>query len=300
MLLFILGILAIVIGLAVRNVPSAYQHFAGRIMLAGGLLLVGGLLEASTVQIGPGQVGVQVLFGQVQRDVLSSGLHIINPLVDVERFDIRTQNYTMSATHTEGEVMGDDAIRVLSADGLEVVIDLTVLYHVNSPQAPYILKTIGDDYKNVIVRPVSRTSIRNNAANFDAVSLYSAKRNEFQQKVYADIEKDFNRNGLILDQLLVRNISLPDAVKNSIESKITAEQDAQKMQFVLQKEQQEAERKRIEAKGIADYQQILNSQLTDKLLQYEQIQAYKEISTSPNSKVIIMGKTNTPLMISDK
>ena len=135
---------------------------------------------------------------------------------------------------------------------------------------------------------------------YDAVSLYSTKRDEFQQRIFKTIEADFKSRGLVLEQLLIRNINLPASVKATIESKINAEQDAQKMVFVLQKEKQEAERKRVEAQGIADYQRIITSTLTDKQLQYEMIKAQKEIATSSNAKVIIMNGKNTPLILSDK
>jgi regulator of protease activity HflC (stomatin/prohibitin superfamily) len=222
--------------------------------------------------------------------------------VEVTTFDVKTQNYTMSATHEEGDQSGDDAIRVLTSDGLEVVIDLTVLYRVNSAKAPAILREIGRDYKNIVVRPITRTKIRDNAVYYDAVSLYSTKRDEFQNRIFKDIEENFRVRGLLLEQLLIRNINLPASVKQTIESKINAEQEAQKMTFVLQKEKQEAERKRVEAQGIADYQQILSTGLSDRQLQYETIKAQQAIATSPNTKVIIMGggKGNLPLMLSDK
>ena len=136
---------------------------------------------------------------------------------------------------------------------------------------------------------MSRTRIRDNAVYYDAISLYSTKRDEFQQRIYKSIDKDFNSRGLLLENLLVRNITLPESVKQTIEQKINAEQDAQKMQFVLQKERQEAERKRIEAQGIADYQRIISESLTDKQLHYETIKAQVEIAKSPNAKIIAMG-----------
>ena len=124
--------------------------------------------------------------------------------------------------------------------------------------------------------------------------------NEFQQRIFKTIEADFKSRGLILEQLLIRNINLPTSVKASIESKINAEQDAQKMTFVLQKEKQEAERKRVEAQGIADYQRIISTGLSDKQLQYEQIKAQKELAASPNSKMIFMNGKSAPVIISDK
>ena len=273
----------------------------GRILRLVGLgLAVIGLLSACIVQIGAGEIGVQVLYGSVQNNVLSSGLHFINPLMDVQRMDIKTQNYTMSAVHNEGAKEGDDAIRVLSADGLEVVIDLTVLYKVLPTSAPDILRQTGIDYTDKIVRPLTRTKIRDNAVYYDAVSLFSTKRDEFQTRITKSIEDDFHRRGLLLEQILIRNITLPQAVKTSIEQKISAEQDAQKMQFVLQKERQEAERKRVEAQGISDYQRIISESLTDRQLQYESIKAQLEIAKSPNAKVIVMGKGNTPMILDAK
>ena len=206
----------------------------------------------------------------------------------------------MSGVNDEGHKAGDDAIRVLTSDGLEVTIDLTVLYRVISADAPRLLRETGDDYRDKIVRPITRTKIRDNAVYYQAVDLFGSKRDVFQQGIYKSIEEDFKKRGLMLEQLLVRNITLPNSVKASIESKINAEQDAKKMEFVLLKEKQEAERKRVEAQGIADYQRIINTGLTDQQLQYEQIKAMKELALSTNAKVIVMGKGNTPIIIDGK
>ncbi len=296
MFLIIVGIVVIVIGFVLAKTESPVMAYTGTIRIAGFLILMLGLGVASVKQIEPGDVGVQKLFGKVNSNILESGLNMINPLVEVVTFDVRTQNYTMSGVQDEGNKMGDDAIRVLSADGLEVVIDLTVLYKVIGKEAPRILKEIGTDYRNTIVRPICRTKIRDNAVYYDAVALYSTKRDEFQARIFKTIEDDFKSRGLILEQLLVRNITLPASVKAAIESKINAEQEAQKMTFVLQKEKQEAERKRVEAQGIADYQTILSTGLSDKQLQYEMIKA---IATSPNAKLIIMDSKRNPSIIVD-
>jgi regulator of protease activity HflC (stomatin/prohibitin superfamily) len=298
MFLIVIGVIALIVGFVNANTYTPVQKYSNIIKLAGVALILIGCALSAVVQVNPGEVGVQKLFGKVNDNTLESGLNFVNPLVEVVTFDIKTQNYTMSAKHDEGDVAGDDAIRVLSADGLEVVIDLTVLYKVIPSKAPDILKEIGTDYRNTIVRPICRTKIRDNAVYYDAVALYSTKRDEFQQRIYTTIEKDFKNRGLLLEQLLIRNITLPASVKTSIESKINAEQDAQKMTFVLQKEHQEAERKRVEAQGIADYQKILSTGLSDKQLQYEMIKA---IATSPNAKLIIMGGSkNTPIMLDAK
>ncbi len=296
----IIGVILIIVSFTLKNNENPLAKFANLFRIFGFVVILIGLLSSVFKQIDAGKVGVKSLYGNVQPDVLESGLHIVNPLLDITIFDTQTQNYTMSAIHSEGAQEGDDAIRVLSNDGLEVVIDLTVLYRVLPTEAPKILKGIGENYTDKIVRPVTRTRIRDNAVYYDAVALYSTKRNEFQQRIFQSIEQDFKKRGLILEQLLIRNINLPVSVKASIESKINAEQDAQKMQFVLQKEKQEAERKRVEAQGIADYQRIISSGLTDKQLQYEQIKAQKEIATSANAKIIFMGKGSAPVILSDK
>ena len=300
MFLIILGFIIIVVtGIIVRNNVELHRYATiGRII--GVIFIIGGLIASSIVQIDAGDVGVKVLFGSVQQDVLKSGLHFVNPLLDIKKVDVKTQNYTMSGVHDEGDKVGDDAIRVLASDGLEVTIDLTVLYRVVSDDAPRLLRETGLDFKDKIVRPITRTKIRDNAVYYQAVELFSTKRDEFQQRIYKSIEDDFKKRGLLLEQLLVRNITLPNSVKASIESKINAEQDAKKMEFVLQKEKQEAERKRVEAQGIADYQRIINTGLTDQQLQYEQIKAMKEIALSQNAKIIVMGKGNSPIILDPK
>lgn len=302
MILFIvIGIVLVIVGFNFKNNPSPFSKFSGLLKIIGFLLIALGALSSAFKQIDAGKVGVKSLYGNVELGVLESGLHLINPLLEVTEFDVQTQNYTMSANHSEGAVEGDDAIRVLSNDGLEVVIDLTVLYRVSPQDAPNIFKQIGVNYTDKIVRPVTRTRIRDNAVYYDAVALYSTKRNEFQDRIFKSIEADFKSRGLVLEQLLIRNINLPASVKKTIESKINAEQDAQKMQFVLQKEKQEAERKRVEAQGIADYQRIISTGLSDKQLQYESIKAQKELAASRNTKIIFMnGKGNAPVILSDK
>jgi regulator of protease activity HflC (stomatin/prohibitin superfamily) len=300
MFFLVLGILLLIAGFVIAGRTDSIRRYSRPIQILGLLMALAGLSSASFVQIDAGEVGVQTLYGKVQSDVLASGLHFINPLMEVHKMDIKTQNYTMSSVRDEGAKEGDDAIRVLSSDGLEVVIDLTVLYRVLPTEAPNILREIGLDYTDKIVRPLARTRIRDNAVYYDAVSLYSSKRDEFQRRIFESITGEFQKRGLVLEQLLIRNIQLPQAVKTSIEQKMTAEQDAQKMQYVLQKEQQEAQRKRVEAQGIADYQRIISESLTDRQLQYEFIKAQLEIAKSPNAKVIILGKGTTPVMLDTK
>lgn len=299
MILIVLGIIILLVSFSIRTLPNIQGPVRiGRVIAV--VLIILGILTSSFVQIEAGQVGVKKLFGKVQNDVLGSGLHFVNPLMDVVELDGRTQNYTMSGMHDEGTKVGDDAIRVLTADGLEVTIDLTVLYRIAPTDAPRLIRELGSDYESKIVRPIARTRIRDNAVYYDAVALFSTKRDEFQNRIFKGIDVDFRKRGLLLENLLVRNITLPAAVKGTIEQKIQAEQESQKMQFILAKERQEADRRRIEAQGIADYQRIISESLSDKQLQYEQIKASMELSKSPNAKIIMMGGRGTPVILDAK
>jgi regulator of protease activity HflC (stomatin/prohibitin superfamily) len=183
MIFFILGILVLIAGFALQK-NHQYSLYAKTVRGIAVLLMVIGILIKCTVQINAGQVGVKTLFGKVQNDILSSGLHFVNPLVEIERLDIKTQNYTMSGVHDEGTQQGDDAIRVLTSDGLEVTIDLTVLYKLLPSEAPRLVRETGVDYTDKIVRPLTRTKIRDNSVYYEAVSLYSTKRDEFQQRIF--------------------------------------------------------------------------------------------------------------------
>ena len=299
--LIFLSVILLIVSFAIT--PALKTKLPARILrIVAFVILAVGLLSSCVIQIAPGQIGVQTIFGKVMDQVLPSGLHVINPFVVVKRFDVRTENYTMSGVADEGNQSGDDAIRVLTSDGLELTMDVSVLYRVISNRAPDILRNIGEDYRNVIVRPITRTKIRDNATYYTAIDLYSNKREEFQKKIFDGIESDFKPRGLELQQLLVRNITLPESIKQAIEEKIQAEQAAQKMQFVLQREQQEAERKRVEAQGISDYQRIVSATLTNNQLQYEMIKAYKELALSNNGKVLIMGdmKGGVPIILDGK
>ncbi|WP_017257197.1 prohibitin family protein [Pedobacter arcticus] len=298
MILIVVGIFAFLAAFVLSRQPNSQSVQTSKVLyVIAPIVILLGVFTSCFKTIEAGDVGVKTLFGKVDDNVLYSGLNFVNPLAEVIPFDVKTQNYTMASAQTEGAVQGDDAIRVLTADGLEVVMDLSVLFSVNSADAPRILKEIGTDYLDKIVRPVSSTIIRDNAVSYDAVALYSSKREEFQTAISKGIKKSFEKRGLTLQQLLVRNITLPASVKASIESKINAEQDAQKMTFVLQKERQEAERKRVEAQGISDYQRIISSGLSDKQLQYESIKAQLELAKSPNTKVMIMGSGKNPVII---
>ena len=251
------------------------------------------LIIASVLRIvPPGAVGVQVLFGRVMtKSTVSEGLNVVNPFVDLEIMTIRTQAYTMSIAAEEGQRYGDDAISSLTKDGLEVQMDLTVWYHLLKDEAANVFQKIGSDYVDKIVRPAARTAIRNTAVKYMAVEIYSDKREEVQNQISKALEKDFVERGLALEKVLLRNISLPAKVKNAIEVKLEAEQEAQKMEFVLQKEQKEAERKKIEASGIAEAQDIIAKSLIGErgraYLSWKYLENLKNLYESPNNTILI-------------
>lgn len=301
MAIIIVGLILLIISLSMASTTEQSKKAKTAAKILGIVIMGIGLLTASITIIPAGHVGVKVLFGNTQDGYLTEGMHIINPLLDIEEYSTRTQNYTMSATNEEGQQTGDDAIRILSNDGLEVNIDLTILYRINPASAPDIYRKIGMSYQNVIIRPVTRTGIRNSAAQFDAIELFAEKRVEFETEILSNIADTLTSRGFVLEQILIRKIDLPDKVKESIERKITAIQEAERMEYVLQKELSEAERKRVEARGISDAQKIINENLTAKLLQFESIKMQREIATSQNTKIIIMdGKNAPPLFINDK
>lgn len=197
----------------------------------------------------------------------------------------------MSIAQEEGEIRGDDAITALTKDGLEVKMDLTVWYHLNSAEAGNVFQKIGTDYVEKIVRPAARTAIRNSTAKYLAIDIYAAKRREVETEIEHQLSEDFNERGITLERVLLRNIALPEKVKNAIEAKLEAEQDVQKMEFVLLKEEKEAERKKIEASGIAKAQQIIAQSLVGDrgraYLSWKYLENLQHLYTSPNNTVVI-------------
>src|SRR5205085_3423132 len=152
----ILGLIILIAGTFFLKNDARLYRFSGVFKILGLIVILIGILTACIMQVDAGEVGVKKLFGKVQNEVLGSGLHFINPLLEVQKLDIKTQNYTMSGVNDEGVKTGDDAIRVLTADGLEVTIDLSVLYRLNSVDAPKLLQETGADYEDKIVRPITR------------------------------------------------------------------------------------------------------------------------------------------------
>lgn len=286
---FILLIVVIVMSIVKKqnedNQQVSKSINLGRIIVLVVMVVV--LISSALIQIGPGHVGVPILFGSVQDNVLKSGLNIVNPLVEVEKLDTRIQAYTMSGVKDEGAVQGDDAITSLSSDGLSLKLDVTVWFKLIEGETPNLLRTIGIDYIEKIVRPATRTAIRDVTVMFNATDIYSAKRDDFISEITKNLEKSFDGKGIKLEKVLLRNVELPQKVKEAIDEKIAAEQRAQQMVYTLQKEKQEAERKKVEANGIAEAQKIISNTINPQYLQWKYIEALKDLMTSKNNTIVI-------------
>lgn len=298
--LLIFGLIILIIGLTLNKDAEPLGKFKSLVSTIGVIVMVLSIVFQSVKVIDAGHIGVKKLFGKVQDEVIYEGMNFVNPLVDVVVMSTQTQNYTMTSTIGEGENNTEDAVSVLSKDGLQVIIDLTVLYKTKAVDAPTILKKIGPDYKDKIIRPIVRSQIRESAVDFEAIELYSDKRAEFEKMVKDAIAETLLIRGFELENMLVRQIDLPTSVKQSIERKINAIQEDQRMVYVLEKEKKEAQRKREEAAGVADAQKIINSGLSNKLLEFERVKVMQELVKSDNSKVIVLGNGDTPIILDGK
>ncbi len=311
-----IGILLIVIAISIARAkmpPELAAQAAGKSVAAAILGLIGVVvILGSTVKVvQAGTVGVVRKFGKLDAVPLSEGMNVVLPWATVETVAIRTEEYTMSGVQREGAVQGDDAIRTLSKDGLPLPLDVTVNYRPVPSMVPWLYRNIGttEDYIAKIVRPSARAAVRDAVSQFTAQEAYSSKREQLSAMVSEKIEKyieqtltkseGYTGQAFIIQQVLIRNIELPEKLKASIEAKLTAEQESFRMEYVLQKEKQEAERKRIEARGIADFQAIVSQGLSDKLLMWKGIEATQELAKSDNSKVVIIGagKSGLPVIL---
>ena len=226
------------------------------------------LFFASIVVIEAGETGVYSLFGKVRDTELRSGFHLVIPLAKVTKMSIRTEEYTMSIAQGEGVKYGADAITSLTKEGLSVDLDMTVLYRINEDKASDIYREVGLNYDEKIIRPTIRTSIRDIIAQYEAKDIYSEKREEASQKINEALSDDLEGRGIIIENVLLRNVALPVNLSQAIQEKLQAEQEAEKYDFILAKEKKEKERKVIEAEGQRDAQKIINESLSTNYLYY--------------------------------
>ncbi len=275
---------------------------------AAALAVVCALLACLTA-VPAGHVGVPVVFGAVQPRPIPEGLHFVNPLADIQTLSVRTETYTMVSSDREGQVRGDDSVYALSSDGVLMAMDVSVSYKLVDASAPSMYRHIGRDYVNSIVRPAARSAVPEATARFAFQESYAARREELAAYVRTRMTErigsligqygDIPGPGIVIQQVFLRKIELPPNLKQSIEQKMQAEQEAQRMQFVLDRERREAERKRIEAQGIRDFQATVSEGISDRLLQWKGIEATEKIADSKNSKVIVIGngKGSLPVIL---
>ncbi len=258
----------------------------GRIALVVVILL---LLMWSTTSIPTGHVGVLTLFGRVTGQTLAEGIHLINPLKAVEKLSVQTQSLKESAN-------------VPSNEGLILALDTSLLFRLDAAKAAYVYQTVGNNYAEKIVEPTLRAAIRAATSAHTANALYTNARELVQQQIQEELTAQLAPRGVIVENVLLRDVQLPAMLKGSIEAKQQAEQDALRMSFILQKEKQEAERKRIEAQGIADFQKIVATGISAQLLEWKGIEATEKLANSANAKVVIIGnpKNGLPLVLEPK
>jgi prohibitin 1 len=244
------------------------------------------VLMASITSIPTGNVGVLTLFGRVTGDVLPEGIHMINPLKSVEKLSVQTQSVKESAN-------------VPSNEGLILALDTSLLFRLDKAMAAQVYQTVGADYAEKIVEPTLRAAIRASTSAHSANALYTNARELVQQQIQDELKSQLAPRGVIVENVLLRDVQLPAMLKSSIEAKQQAEQDALRMSFILQKEKQEAERKRIEAQGIADFQKIVAAGISPQLLEWKGIEATEKLAASANAKVVIIGnpKNGLPLVL---
>jgi regulator of protease activity HflC (stomatin/prohibitin superfamily) len=244
------------------------------------------LLWSSTTSVPTGHVGVLTLFGRVTGEGLSEGLHLINPLKAVHKMSIQSQTIKESAS-------------VPSNEGLMMALDTSLIYKLDRSKAAEVYQGIGEDYVRVVLEPNLRAAIRGVTSAHSANALYTGGREEVAQKIQDDLAQTLGPRGIIVERVLLRDIQLPAMLRTSIEAKQQAEQDALRMSFVLQKERQEAERKRIEAQGIADFQRIVALGISPQLLEWKGIEATEKLAMGTNAKVVIIGagKSGLPLIL---
>ena len=245
------------------------------------------LLLSSITRVGTGHVGVLTLFGKVQTgEILGEGIHLINPLKTNNELSIQTQTLKESAS-------------VPSSEGLMMSLDTSLIYHLNPDRAAEVFQKIGADYETVVVEPTLRSAIREATASHTANALYTGERELVAKQIQDQVTTQLSQRGLVVENVLLRDIQLPATLKASIEAKQQAEQEALAMNFRLQKETQEAQRKRIEAAGVRDFQQIVAQGITPSLLEWKGIEATENLAKSPNTKVVVVGnnKNGLPLIL---
>lgn len=241
-------------------------------------------------QVPAGHVGVIDFFGIVSERTLPAGINLVNPLARVIKFSIQTKEHK-------------ETMETLSREGLTIGLEISALYRLNPDSAARVYKTVaGGDYETIILIPQFRSISRAVTASFQASALYSTDRDRLGMAIQEELSKAVASRGVIIETTPLRNVALPIQLTEAIEQKQKADQESQRMEFILTKEKQEADRKRIEAKGIADFQTIVAAGISEQLLRWKGIEATEKLASSPNTKVIIVGagKDGLPIILDTK
>jgi prohibitin 1 len=241
-------------------------------------------------QVPAGHVGVVDFFGVVSDQTLRAGISPVNPLATVVKYSIQTQEHK-------------ETMEVLSREGLTIGLEVSALYRLNPDSAARVYKTVaGGDYETIILIPQFRSICRAVTASFQASALYSTERERLGSTIQEELARTVAPRGVTIENTPIRNVALPSQLTEAIEQKQRADQESQRMEFILTKEKQEADRKRIEAKGIADFQTIVAAGISEQLLRWKGIEATEKIAQSPNTKVIIVGagRDGLPVILDTK
>lgn len=286
-MLFIIALIAGVVAFFIyKNAKKKRNKQEATFALIGiAVALVIALTQCWTI-IPAGHTGVIDFLGNVSDETLKPGVSLVNPMAKIEKMSIKTQELK-------------ELMSVPSKEGLSVNLEISLLFKLNSDMANEIYKTVGPDYAEIILVPQFRSVVRGVTARYEAKALYTASREKLAGEILDELGKLVGPRGITVEQAPLRQIQLPARLTQSIEEKLQAEQDAQRMAFILQKEEQEADRKRIEARGIADFQDIVSVNISNMLLKWKGIEATEKLASSPNTKVIIIGsgKDGLPLIL---
>jgi prohibitin 1 len=286
-MLFVIALLAaIAAGFVYFNAKRRVNKSESTLALAGLVIaLLIAFMQVWTI-IPAGHVGVIDFFGNVSDNTLKPGVNFVNPMANVVKFDARTQELK-------------ETMNVPSKEGLSVELEISLLYSLSFENANKIYKTVGEDYVEKILIPQFRSVVRGVTARYEARSLYTAERELLSREMETELSKLVQPRGITLEAAPLRQIILPPGLTNSIEEKLKSEQESQRMQFILQRETQEAERKRIEAKGIADFQDIVSKGISEQLLKWKGIEATEKLAASNNTKIVVIGsgKDGLPLIL---
>ncbi len=244
------------------------------------------LISKSAVTIGSGEAGVLYkTFGDgvvTDKPPLGEGFHLVAPWNKVYVYEVRRQ-----------EIF--EKMKVLSSNGLDIQLDASAWYQPNYNELGKLHQEIGENYLQRIILPTIRSAARSVVGRYTPEQLYSSKRDAIQAEIFEETKKIVDKQYIVLDDILVRDVTLPPTIKEAIERKLKQEQESLEYEFRLVTAQKEAERQRIEAQGKADANKILSASLTDKILQDKGIEATLKLSQSPNSKVVVVGSSGDGL-----